>query len=76
MKNNEILISAKFEGNGVSEELSFLVLKDITLKSLIQAVYYGLKKLDGHEKTFDFDGGISNADRSHGCSGFCGHMEI
>ena len=53
MKNNEILISAKFEGNGVSEELSFLVLKDITLKSLIQAVYYGLKKLDGHEKTFD-----------------------
>ena len=53
MKNNEILVSAKFEGDGLSEEFSFLVLKDITLKALIQAIYYGLKKLDGHEKTFD-----------------------
>ena len=53
MKNNEILVSAKFEGEGISEELSFLVLKDITLKALIQAIYYGLKKMDGHEKTFE-----------------------
>ena len=53
MKNNEILVSAKFEGDGLSEEFSFLVLKDITLKALIQAIYYGLKMLGGHEKAFD-----------------------
>lgn len=44
MKNNEIMISAKFISDGISEEISFLVLKDITLKSLIEAIYYGLKK--------------------------------
>lgn len=44
MKNNEIMISARFIGGRVSEEISFLVLKDITLKSLIEGIYYGLKK--------------------------------
>ena len=52
MKNNEIMISARFEGANISEEFSFLVLKDITLKALIESVYYGLKKLKDHEKTF------------------------
>lgn len=46
MKNNEIMISARFIGGRVSEEISFLVLKDITLKSLIEGIYYGLKKAE------------------------------
>jgi len=52
MKNNEIMISARFEDAGFSEEFSFLVLKDITLKALIESIYYGLKKLNDHEKSF------------------------
>ncbi|MEE1304829.1 MAG: FtsK/SpoIIIE domain-containing protein [Agathobacter sp.] len=44
MKNNEILISVCFEDNKKERELSFLVIKDITLKSLVEAVYFGLKK--------------------------------
>lgn len=44
MKNNEILISVFFEDDLRERELSFLVLKDITLKSLVEAIYFGLKK--------------------------------
>ncbi len=44
MKNNEIMISVKFDTEKVKGEMSFLVLRDITLKNLIEAVYYGLKK--------------------------------
>lgn len=45
MKNNEIMISTKFEfNNHKTQILSFLVLKDITLSALIEAIYYGLKK--------------------------------
>jgi len=44
MKNNEIMISVKFESDDFSDELSFLVIKDISLKALIEAIYYGLKK--------------------------------
>ncbi|MCL2078618.1 MAG: FtsK/SpoIIIE domain-containing protein [Oscillospiraceae bacterium] len=52
MKNNEILVSAKFIGADVSEEISFLVLKDISLKALMEAIYYGVKKLKDHDATF------------------------
>jgi DNA segregation ATPase FtsK/SpoIIIE, S-DNA-T family len=52
MKNNEIMISAKFASESISEEISFLVLKDISLKSFIEAIYYGLKKLSDHEDAF------------------------
>ncbi|AEV67546.1 FtsK/SpoIIIE domain-containing protein [Acetivibrio clariflavus] len=53
MKNNEIIISVKFKSDSFSDELSFLVLKDITLKALIEAIYYGLKKANGYEKHFN-----------------------
>lgn len=44
MKNNEIMISTKFEfNNHKTQILSFLVLNDITLSALIEAIYYGLK---------------------------------
>ena len=54
MKNNEILVSVKIEDKNLSRTLSFLVIKDTTLKSFIQGVYYGLgkmakKKEDGDE---------------------------
>ena len=54
MKNNEILVSVKIEDKNRSRTLSFLVIKDTTLKSFIQGVYYGLgkmakKKEDGDE---------------------------
>ena len=44
MKNNEIMISARFEFGdaGRNRELSFLVLKDITLKAFLESLYYGL----------------------------------
>lgn len=45
MKNNEILVSVKFEQKNLSRTLSFLVIKDTTLKSFIQGVYYGLGKM-------------------------------
>ena len=50
MKNNEILISVRFlkadpEGDELSRTMSFLVLKDITLKALVQGLYYGLREL-------------------------------
>ena len=41
MKNNEIMISVRFEN---IQELSFLVIKDITLRSFIESLYYGLAK--------------------------------
>ena len=44
MKNNELLLSVRFEKDG--EELSLLLYKDITLKALLEAIYYGLKKND------------------------------
>lgn len=44
MKNNELLLSVKFEKD--NKELSLLLYKDITLKSLLEAVYYGLKSSD------------------------------
>lgn len=52
MKNNEIMISARFEfGDKTKDrELSFLVLKDITLKAFIESLYYGLKKTGGLEE--------------------------
>ena len=55
MKNNEIMISARFEFDDKSkcQELSFLVLKDITLKAFIEALYYGLKKSPDYEKCFE-----------------------
>ncbi|HHX57498.1 MAG TPA: cell division protein FtsK, partial [Clostridiales bacterium] len=53
MKNNEIMISVKFENKSVAEEISFLVLKDITLKAFIESIYYGLKKVDDYEELFE-----------------------
>lgn len=53
MKNNEIMISAKFMSDNISEEISFLVLKDISLKSLIESIYYGLKKAKDCEDMFN-----------------------
>lgn len=44
MKNNEIMISARFESEELSDDISFLIIKDITLRALIEALYYGLKK--------------------------------
>lgn len=45
MKNNEILVSVKIEDKNLSRTLSFLVIKDTTLKSFIQGAYYGLGKM-------------------------------
>ncbi len=53
MKNNEIMISMKFISDSISDELSFLVLKDITLKALIESIYYGLKKVSDYEEHFN-----------------------
>lgn len=53
MKNNEIMISAKFVNDNISQELSFLMLKDITLKALVESIYYGLKKSGDYEEPFD-----------------------
>jgi S-DNA-T family DNA segregation ATPase FtsK/SpoIIIE len=52
VKNNEIMVSARFLSDSVSDELTFLILKDITLKALIEAVYYGLKKTGQYEEHF------------------------
>lgn len=46
MKNNEILLSVRFEVNDKQRVLTFLALKDISLKAFVQGVYYGLKNLD------------------------------
>ncbi len=53
MKNNEIMVSAKFESTEISDEISFLIIKDITLRALIEAIYYGLKKSSKFEKHFE-----------------------
>ena len=53
MKNNEIMISARFEGENFSDEVSFLILKDISLKSSIESLYYGSNKSNDHEKHFE-----------------------
>lgn len=45
MKNNEILLSVRFEVNNKERTLTFLALKDISLKAFVQGVYYGLKNL-------------------------------
>lgn len=45
MKNNEILVSVKIQNNNKERTLSFLVIKDTTLKAFIQGVYYGLGKM-------------------------------
>lgn len=53
MKNNEIMISVKFEfSENKSTMMSFLVLKDITLRAFVEAVYYGLKKDSKCEECF------------------------
>ncbi len=44
MKNNEILISVSFNQDDRKREMSFLVVKDISLSALIEAIYFGLKK--------------------------------
>lgn len=53
MKNNEIMISARFESAELSDEISFLIIKDITLRALIEAMYYGLKKSNKFEEHFE-----------------------
>lgn len=53
MKNNEIMISARFQSAGLSDEISFLIVKDITLRALIEAIYYGLKKSGKFQKHFE-----------------------
>ncbi len=45
MKNNELLLSVKFEDEN-SEDLTLLIDKDLPLKALLEAIYYGLKKLN------------------------------
>lgn len=52
MKNNEIMISARFEKGNDAEEIVFLILKDITLKAFLEALYYGLKKKTSYEQSF------------------------
>ena len=49
MKNNEIMVSARFtdtdeNGSIRSRELTFLVLKSITLRELTEGIFYGLRK--------------------------------
>ena len=50
MKNNEILVSVKIEEKNLTRTLSFLVIKDTTLKAFIQGVYYGLSKMANRVK--------------------------
>ena len=54
MKNNEIMVSVRFEDTDIREEITFLILKDITLRAFIESVYYGLKKDEKYEKSFQF----------------------
>lgn len=44
MKNDELILSVEFMED--NSELSFLLKKDITLKALIEALFYGLKRND------------------------------
>ncbi len=60
MKNNEILVSVRFEKDTLYREMTFLVIKDITFKAFIEALYFGLKKhsdKDDKEK-----GGLSTSE--------------
>lgn len=52
MKNNEIMISARFESDFVKEEVVFLTLKDISLRALLEAIYYGLNKAEENKNIF------------------------
>lgn len=49
MKNNEIMITVRFfdkkDGEEITRDLSFLVLKDKTLREFIEGLYYGLENL-------------------------------
>ncbi len=67
MKNNEILISVRFlkadpEGGEKSRTMSFLVLKDITLKALVQGLYYGLRELSKRPEYGEETHQLDNAD--------------
>ena len=55
MKNNEILVTVNIYQDGTNRIFSFLVLKDVTLKELIEGIYYGLskKKEESYTKYFD-----------------------
>ena len=44
MKNDELLLTVKFEED--DSEITLLMKKDISLKALIEALYYGLRKND------------------------------
>ena len=46
MKNNELLLTVKFEIDGM--ELSLLLNRDISVKALLEAIYYGLKVSDSN----------------------------
>lgn len=52
MKNNEIMVSVRFEDTDIREEITFLILKDITLRAFIESIYYGVKKDQKYEKSF------------------------
>lgn len=52
MKNNEIMISARFKSADMNDEISFLVLKDISLRAFMESLYFGLKKTNNYEEHF------------------------
>lgn len=54
MKNNEIMVSARFDNGELRDELVLLTLKDISLRALIESIYYGLKKSEQYADTFSF----------------------
>ncbi len=60
MKNNEILVSVRFEKDTNYREMSFLVIKDITFKALIEAIYFGLKKHTNQDDKEE--GGLSTSE--------------
>ncbi len=49
MKNSEIMLSVEIQSGNKNRLFSFLVKNNITLKSLIQGLYYGLKKMSEKE---------------------------
>ena len=53
MKNNEIMISARFESPSLHDEISFLMQKDMSLRVFMESVYYGLKKKIKTEKKYE-----------------------
>lgn len=60
MKNNEILVSVRFEKDKLYREMTFLVIKDITLKALVEAIYFGLKKHSNQDDKEE--GGLSTSE--------------